>query len=389
VPECPPKAAAEGGWHPGSAPPVELRLGDAADILPTLPAHRFGSVIADPPHELGLGPWDVLPSVGLLGEILRVLKPGAFLVLIADDRTSHLLIASVERAGFTFLGLDIWVYASGRARRATEPRIAFSPIIIARAPGRSLITNVDEARIPWKDDRDREQARRARSLHTANRRVLGDDLDRGKLYEPNPRGRHPTNVLAADPVLGHLSHIFVVPKLRDPFGHPAGKPADLFAQLARLYSPPGTEILDPFCGAGPCGVAALAIGRPALLSEKEPNFHAMAERNIAAAKHGDFRGVRFPAHSAGLSASDRILEITRNNEELQDVEERARVDKPCRLVTAMQMAEMLHISVRTLRRRVRDCAWPCVRIGSKTLRFEPHEVLAAAAKGERRNGTLH
>jgi DNA modification methylase len=366
------------------AAPVELRLGGAADILASLPAHTFGSCISDPPHAVGLGPWDILPSVGLLSELFRVMLPGAILALIADDRTCHRLVINVEKAGFVFLGLDAWVYARRRARRAAEPRIAFSPIIIARVPGRSLITDVDEARIPWKDDRDRDQARRANSLHTAKRRVYADDLDREKLYEPNPLGRCPTTVLATDPVLGRLSHIFCVPQLRDPAGHPAGKPPDLFAQLLRLYAPPGELTLDPFAGAAASGIAALATGRRALLIEKERTFFEMAQRNLAAAMAGDYRGVRFPAHSEDLSASDRTPEIMRNNEGLRDVEERVKEDEGCSLVTARQMAAELGISLRTLRRRVRDCGWPCIRLGKKTLRFDPRAIRAAvAAKGNK------
>lgn len=373
----------------GALTHIELLQGEATTVLRTLPPMSFTACISDPGHGIGLGTWDIPPSVELLSEIRRVLVPGATLALIADDRTSHHLIVNVEQAGFRFLGLDAWVYAARRARRRAEPRVAFSPIIIARVPGRPLVTSLDEARIPWRDERDREQARRANTLHSARRRVYADGLDRTNVYEPSPLGRYPTNVIATDPLPGHLSHIFQVPQLRDPEGHPAGKPPELMAQLIRLYSPPGSVILDPFCGGAATGIAAGATRRGALLVERDPQFFALAQHNLAAAKAGNYRGVRMSPHPEDLSASDRTLENMRNNEELHNVEERARVDEPCTMATSRQMAAELHVSVRTLRRRVRNCGWPCIRLGNKTVRFDRKAVLAAAAaEGERANGTL-
>jgi hypothetical protein len=43
-------------------------------------------------------------------------------------------------------------------------------------------------------------------------------------------------------------------------GHPTVKPVDLMRWLCRLVTPPGGLILDPFCGSGSTGVAALAEG---------------------------------------------------------------------------------------------------------------------------------
>jgi site-specific DNA-methyltransferase (adenine-specific) len=42
--------------------------------------------------------------------------------------------------------------------------------------------------------------------------------------------------------------------------HPAEKPVALLSRLCRLVTPPGGTVLDPFCGSGSTGKAAIAEG---------------------------------------------------------------------------------------------------------------------------------
>lgn len=63
--------------------------------------------------------------------------------------------------------------------------------------------------------------------------------------------------------------------------HPTVKPVDLMRWLCRLVTPPGGLILDPFCGSGSTGVAALAEGFRFVGCELNPEYVAMARRRIA------------------------------------------------------------------------------------------------------------
>jgi DNA modification methylase len=69
---------------------------------------------------------------------------------------------------------------------------------------------------------------------------------------------------------------------RDPF-HPTQKPLRVLRRLVRLASAPGDLVLDPFCGVGSTGVAALQEGRRFLGFEIDPAFAAAAERRLAVA----------------------------------------------------------------------------------------------------------
>jgi site-specific DNA-methyltransferase (adenine-specific) len=64
-------------------------------------------------------------------------------------------------------------------------------------------------------------------------------------------------------------------------GHPTVKPVDLMRWLCRLVTPPGGLVLDPFCGSGSTGVAALADGFRFIGMEQDAEWCAVARRRIA------------------------------------------------------------------------------------------------------------
>lgn len=61
--------------------------------------------------------------------------------------------------------------------------------------------------------------------------------------------------------------------------HLTGKPTDLMRQLVHVV-PPGGVILDPFCGSGTTGVAAIEAGRRFIGIEKSPGYHAIAQERL-------------------------------------------------------------------------------------------------------------
>ena len=95
----------------------------------------------------------------------RVLKPGAFLVVCAGDRTFHRVAVGIEDAGFEIRPCVAWLYGQGFPKsmplgegKGTALKPAFEPIIVARAPldGTTKAThekwgtaaiNVDDGRI--------------------------------------------------------------------------------------------------------------------------------------------------------------------------------------------------------------------------------------------------
>ena len=135
---------------PGTEGGAALYVGDAfRDVLPHLPENSVDAVVTDPPYELtankrgGTGMASVnlgnpygrarvgagVGSGGFMGlgwdatgvafdpetwrQVLRVMKPGAFLLAFGGTRTYHRMTCAVEDAGFEIRDQLQWIYGSG------------------------------------------------------------------------------------------------------------------------------------------------------------------------------------------------------------------------------------------------------------------------------------
>ena len=115
---------------------TELYVGDCALILPTMQPESVDTVITDPPYHLtpqmlsdgrssrccsrkrGFmdSTWDggsASFDVALWGEILRVVKPGGYLLAFGAPRTFHRLAAALEDAGWLVRDCLLWLYGTG------------------------------------------------------------------------------------------------------------------------------------------------------------------------------------------------------------------------------------------------------------------------------------
>ena len=98
---------------------MKLILGNCLDKLKELPDNSVDSCITDPPYGMSfMGKnWDkVLPSQEIWREVLRVLKPGAWLMAMCIPRQDCLsrMVVSIGDAGFdTDFTSIYWTYASG------------------------------------------------------------------------------------------------------------------------------------------------------------------------------------------------------------------------------------------------------------------------------------
>ena len=64
--------------------------------------------------------------------------------------------------------------------------------------------------------------------------------------------------------------------------HPTCKPVSLMQYLARLITPPGGTVLDPFLGSGTSLVAAIQEGFYGVGIEREAEYFAIAQARIEA-----------------------------------------------------------------------------------------------------------
>ena len=95
---------------------IQLHQGDCLDVMRTLPDGCVDSVVADPPYGLKfMGKrWDHgVPSPEVWAEVLRVIKPGGYLLSFGGTRTYHRLVVNIEDAGFEIRDQIGWVFGSG------------------------------------------------------------------------------------------------------------------------------------------------------------------------------------------------------------------------------------------------------------------------------------
>ncbi len=181
----------------------------------------------------------------------------------------------------------------------TALKPAHEPIVMARKPFKgSAIDNVlkhgvgalniDATRIPSTPERIAE----VRKINAEGGLVAGDGIEKystiggenknkKKQYKLS-EGRFPSNVLGEIP---DYQKYFYCPKVsrkeRMPFNnHPTVKPVALMRYLIKLVTPDNSTVLDPFCGSGSTGMAAVELGHSFIGCELDANYVDICIRRI-------------------------------------------------------------------------------------------------------------
>jgi site-specific DNA-methyltransferase (adenine-specific) len=294
--------------------------------------------------------WDYsVPAVEMWREVLRVLKPGGHLLAFAGTRTQHRMAVNIEDAGWEIRDCVMWVYGSGFPKShnlkdewagwGTALKPAWEPVIVARKPFKGTVAsnvlehgtgaiNVDGCSVARQAD-DRSGWSQTGSKASDNRAMSGGNYARDP--KPDRGGRWPANLIhdgseevvelfpsetgkssgtqrttsaswlgtrskGEDKPIGYgdtgsAARFFYCAKASkadrgEGNNHPTVKPTDLMAYLCRLVTPPGGTVLDPFCGSGSTGKAAVREGFGFIGIEREAEYARIARCRIKAALEG-------------------------------------------------------------------------------------------------------
>lgn len=189
---------------------VEIHVGDCREVMSVLADASVDAVITDPPYGLGFmgKAWDKgVPGVEFWQEMLRVAKPGAYLLAFGGSRTFHRMASAIEDAGWEIRDTIMWLYGSGFPKshnlgdgRGTALKPAHEPIIMARKPLMGTVAanvlaygtgalNIDFCRVPS------EQMPPNTGAGGMPRRSEGEQRGPGIVAQPNELGRWPANVI--------------------------------------------------------------------------------------------------------------------------------------------------------------------------------------------------
>lgn len=78
--------------------------------------NSIDAIITDPPYGISMmnQKWDYnIPSVAIWQEALRILKPGAHILVACGTRTQHRMACNIEDAGFEIRDTIVWCYSTG------------------------------------------------------------------------------------------------------------------------------------------------------------------------------------------------------------------------------------------------------------------------------------
>lgn len=312
--------------------------GDTLELLPDLPDASVDAVVCDPPYGIDFHnqKWDgrtIRQSArgrhGRLSngqaferwttswatELARVLKPGGHLLAFGAPRMAHRLISGVEDSGLEVRDVLMWLHGQGmpKSRRladgqGTALKPFYEPILLARRPleapavdnvarhgtgamnteACSLDPGPGESRRRWPAHvvmshspgcRPRrcapgcpaailedQHAGASRFLYCA--KASRRERDAGCEHLP----AHPTGLFP------NAARNASAPAVRNP--HPTVKPIALMRWLVRLVCPPDGLVLDPFCGSGTTGAAAVLEGRRFVGLELDPHHAEVARARI-------------------------------------------------------------------------------------------------------------
>ena len=254
----------------------ETIVGDCQQVLSSYGENFFHSCITDPPYGMGMDHWDhSVPGVEIWREVFRTLRPGAFCLAFCSPELYHRLACNVEDAGFIIKDQIMWMTTT-KMVKYNRLKPAHEPIVVAQKPYKGTLQNnfeqwgcglinTENTRIPWDKKPPKGWVKDGVKRRTFGRdgKTTGTQEEFGTV-DANPAGRYPSNIIGE--VLPEHQKYFYAPRAtRKEKGsdndHPTVKPIDLMAYLIKVYSPEGTIVLDPFCGSGSTGVAALQQNR--------------------------------------------------------------------------------------------------------------------------------
>ena len=298
---------------------IKLYNEDCLIGLKNIKENTIDAIITDPPYGLKFmnNKWDYqIPSVECFSEMMRVLKPGGYMLVACATRTQHRMAVNIEDSGFEIRDIISWIYGSGFPKNKKLPdgmgtalKPAMELFTLARKPisEKTVLKNytkwgvglnIDECRIPGIKPL-RENTENKEGMFGLGSRLANGFSEEGRfpsnlihdgssevvdLFPKNIEGKEKFKHSASSiyknasknsfyngeskSSYGSASRFFYCSKAskkeRNGNDHPTVKPIHLMEYLIKLISKKRQLILDPFLGSGTTAIASYNTNRDML-----------------------------------------------------------------------------------------------------------------------------
>ena len=246
---------------------VSLYLGDCRTILPTLGA-RAGAVVTSPPYDdlreygkQGASPIDAIPSIA------DTIAAGGVVVWNVADQTvegSETGTSFEQALAFKAAGLrlhDTMIYCKEGVTYPDANRYhpAFEYMFVFSRGAPRHFNGIKDWRNKW-----------------AWSAMHGTVRNRDGTTKPISGAGRPV------PNMGLRRNWWVIsnPYTGDTAGHPAPMPYSMAADHIATWTEAPELVIDPFCGSGTTGLAAVKLGRKFIGVEIEPKYFDIACRRV-------------------------------------------------------------------------------------------------------------
>lgn len=254
----------------------EVRNEDAFAFIKSLGDASVDLVVSSPPYFMGKE-YDKSTKVDdfieihhrLLPELIRVLRPGGSLCWQIGNHVQNGTLVPLDALVYTaFRSSELLlrnriVWTFGHGTHATKRFSGRHETIMWYTKGDSYCFNLDAVRIPQK--------------YPGKRHYKGPK--KGE-WSGNPLGKNPSDVWDIPNVkAGHIEKT----------EHPCQFPVALVQRLVRALTSKNALVVDPFCGSGSAGVAAIIEGRRFKGSDLSDNYCEIALERLEEANMGTAR----------------------------------------------------------------------------------------------------
>ena len=250
-----------------SLPLDEIRLGDCAELLASLPPECVDLIVSSPPYNLGKEYESrralevyIDAQRRVLAECTRVLKQSGSIFWQVGSFAENGVIVPLDIRMFPILeslGLvprNRIVWARQHGLHASRKFSCRYETVLWFTKSDDYFFNLDTIRVPQK--------------YKNKKSYRGDR--RGKL-SCHPGGKNPGDIW----LFRNVKHNHEEQTI-----HPCQFPEDMIARIILSTTVEGHVVLDPYMGSGTVAVVARDLRRHFIGAELDPNYHSVASRRL-------------------------------------------------------------------------------------------------------------